>query len=151
MAEVIMPHKAAAITDFCIEGLIKGYSTDDLVQKVIEQYHVQDVDEIRTLIRKGLNRIKDETLVDIDRIIPQHVELYEWLYQQYDGLRSVTGKVKAMRAKEKLIGLHKENNYVDIYNEMNIEIEMEGGGYNLNALSQQEKDRLQVLLQKIEK
>lgn len=145
----ILPHKAEAIKQFAIEGIIKGYSNDTLIDLINADYGPVNIDECKLLIRQAHSIIKDETLIDIDKIIPQHIELYERLYRDFDNWRSIPGKLKAMRAKERLIGLHKESNYVDVYNEMNIEVETDSQ-YDLSRLTTQEQSKLNSLLKKIE-
>lgn len=143
-----LPHETEIIIQLAVEGLIKGYSNSELVLNIKNSYEHIEVEVIEGCLRKALALIKDQTLTDIERIIPQHVELYEQIYQEYETLRYVPGKLKAMRAKERLLGLLKETNYVEIYNEVNVSVENEPE-YDISKLSSDEQKRLNVLLKRV--
>lgn len=145
----ILPHEIESMFEFAIEGLIKGYSQSDLALKLKENWMNAPSDEIDRSIRRAIKAIKEETLVDIEKIIPLHIEDYEQIYQEADRLRSIPLKVQAMRGKEKLVGLHREINSVEIHNEVNIEVDGDPQ-YDLSKLSEPEQKRLEELMQKID-
>lgn len=148
--KVMLAHDIEQMFDFATEGLIKGYSHVDLMDKIGQQWMNAPVEEIERQIKRAVKAIREETLVDIDKIIPLHIEMYEEIYREADDMRSVGIKLRAMKAKEKLVGLHRETNVVEIHNEMNVEHEVEPQ-YNLTKLSSQEQKRLMELLKKIER
>lgn len=152
MKKKALPHDEEDIIRVCIEGLIKGYSKDELVDEVHKDYKYTYIpeEEIETLIRRAVNAIKETTLVDLDKIIPIHIERYEWVYKEFDKLRFVAGKIKAMKGKEKLVGMHRENTQVEIHNEVNIEIEGESL-YDTSKLNADERKRLEGYMKKIER
>lgn len=143
-----LPHTQETILQLAVEGLIKGYPSSELLTTI--QLSVPDVpvDVIEKAIRDAIVVIRDSTLTDIDKIIPLHVETYEQIYREFEALRYVPGKLKALRAKERLLGLLKETNYVEIHNELNLEIEQEPE-YDLNKLTLAERARLEELMKKI--
>lgn len=142
-----LPHKQELILQLAVEGLIKGYPSSELVVELKRAYPETNDEEAERLIRQALAFIKDRTLIEIDRIIPRHVEIYEQIFKEYADLRYVPGKLKAMRAKERLLGLLKETNYVEVHNEVNLTLEQEPQ-YDLSKLEQTEIKRLEELMER---
>lgn len=143
-----LPHTKETILQLAVEGLIKGYPASELSLELSKAVPDAPKDDIEKAIREAIVVIRDTTLTDIDKIIPLHVEIYERIYRECGDLRSPMGKVKAMKAKERLLGLLKETNYVEIHNELNVEIEQEPE-YDLNKLTPSEQSRLEELMKKI--
>lgn len=144
-----LPHKEEEVIQLAAEGLIKGYKASELSLEIKQKLPEENEELIEIGIRKAMTMIKEQTLIDIDKILPQHVELYEKIYKRFDELRYVPGKLKALRGKEKLIGLHKEANYVEVYNEVNIEITTDVQ-YDPSHLNVKEQKRLSDLMKKCE-
>lgn len=144
----ILPHEKELIEQFVVEGLIKGYSNDDLILLLKKDYPHLEEEEFRRGIRAANAIIKEEVLTDLDKVIPQHIEIYEKIYQEFDTLYYLPGKLKAMRQKERLVGLHKEQNTIEVINEVNIEVES-GSDYDLNKLTIVEQKRLGELMKRI--
>jgi hypothetical protein len=145
----ILPHEAESIHEFAIEGLIKGYSHIDLIDKIRENWMNASEEVVDKLIKRAVKTIREETLTDIDKIIPHHIEMYEIIYQEAEGLRNVSTKLRAMKAKERLVGLHRETNSIEIHNTINAEIEVDAQ-YDLSKLDKKEQKRLELLMKKIE-
>lgn len=143
-----LPHEEVKIQQFAIEALVKGYSNSELLTLLIKDYPHLALESIEKIIRSSHNRIKEATLLDLDKIIPVHIELYEKIYKEMDELYSMQGKLRAMRQKEKLVGLLRETNVVEIYNEVNVEIESEME-YDLSKLTNEEKKKLENLWKKV--
>jgi hypothetical protein len=149
-AKQVLPHEAQQIEQFVIEGLIKGYASDELLELLKREYgKVKNTsDEYFNLsIKRGYAAIKEVVLTDLDKIIPQHIELYEKIYQEFGDLYYVPGKLKALRQKEAIVGLHKEQNFVEVHNEINVEIEQEPE-YDIHKLTIEEQGRLEQLMTK---
>lgn len=146
----ILPHEEEQMFEFAIEGLVKGYSQTDLLSKLKESWMSAPEEALQKVIKRALKAIKEETLTDIEKIIPLHIEMYEEIYQLADEMRVVGLKVEAMRAKEKLVGLHRETNSIEIHNEVNVEIETEPQ-YDISKLTTQEQKRLEGLMKKIQR
>lgn len=147
----LLPHEVEKITQLAVEGLIKGYTSSQLSEEVSALYQSAPIEEVQLCIRRAIGVIKLQTLVDVDKIIPIHIGIYEQIYQWFDDMQYVPGKLKALRAKEKIVGLHRESNYVEVYNEVNAEIETDNGIYDISKLSDKEQKRLETLMKKIVK
>lgn len=145
----ILPHELELITQLAVEGLIKGYSNSELLSIIQQSYSHVPIEDVEKKIREATSLIKERTLTDIDKIIPQHIELYEKVYRECDNIRYVPGKIKAMRGKEKLIGLHREQNHIEVINEIDIEIEQGSSDYDLSKLNAQELKRLEELMKMV--
>lgn len=141
----LMPHKREYMLQEVIMYYMKGYSNSEIADILRPAYKDVKPEEFDSLFRSAGAFIRDKTSVDIDKIIPQHVELYEQIYRKYDSLNHIPGKLKAMRRKEMLVGLHKESNYVEIHNEANITIEVEDR-YDVTKLNPKEQKRLTELM-----
>lgn len=148
----VLPHDQEDIIQICIEGLVKGNSKEELIALITEDYRYKyiSLEDVELLIKRSVGVIKEQTLVDIDKIIPLHVELYEKIYQECDKIRFIPGKLKAMRGKEKIVGLHRESNYIEIHNTLNIEVETEAE-YDLSKLTPTEQKTLAALSKRIER
>lgn len=146
--EKALPHLQVTITQLAVEGLIKGNPNSELLITIQRAYPDIQQEAIEIAIKDAMQMIRDSTLTDIDKIIPQHVEIYEQIYAECEKLRYVPGKLKAMRSKERLLGLLKETNYVEIHNELNIEIEREPE-YDLSKLNPVEQGRFEALMKKV--
>lgn len=143
-----LPHTKETILQLAIEGLLKGYPSSELSLELSKAAPDVLQDDIDKAIKEAIVVIRDTTLTDIDKIIPLHTEFYERIYREFEEMRYVPGKLKAMKAKERLLGLLKETNYVEIHNELNVEIEKEPE-YDVNKLSPSEQGRLEALMKKV--
>jgi hypothetical protein len=144
----LLPHEEGVIEQYAIEAIVKGYSLEELRSNLIKDNPKLNPQIFEGIIRKAHGKIKISTLVDVDKVIPIHIELYERIYKEFDELYFVPGKMKAMRLKEGIIGLHKESNKVEIYNELNIEIESDPT-YDMTKLTKDEQKRLEGFFKRI--
>ena len=143
-----LPHEETQIRQFAIEGIIKGYSHSELLEIIQKDYPDVEASFIETYIRGGIIKIRELTLVDLDKIIPIHIEIYEKIYKEFDELYSMQGKLRAMRQKEMLVGMHKEINTTEIHNEIDLEIETDPT-YDMSRLSQEDQVKLEGLLKRV--
>ena len=132
----------AEITDF----LLSGYTTSQINKHFKE---TQGFDELYTIGRMNVCQanIRLAANVDPQLMIDLHLQLYEEAWQYFNENDNQFGKNKAMLAKEKLLGVHRENNNVEINNTINLEIQVEEE-YDLTKLNEQEYAALQSLLEK---
>lgn len=144
----LLPHEREEVLHRVIELYVLGYSNTEVIGYLQPDFPDKKPEDFELVFRQAYNIIRDKTLVDIDKIIPQHVELYEKIYQQYEKLNYIPGKLKVMRRKEALVGLHKESNYVEINNEMNVVIEIEEQ-YDPTKLNTKEQKRLSELMKRV--
>jgi len=131
-----------------IELLLKGLSHSDIVLKLMSEFSftAEAIDSAYATARK---RLHESTLSELDQIIHTHTALYEKIYQYFDELDYLPGKLKAMKQKEALLGLHKEENIVEVNNTLNVEIEKEPD-YDIEKLTIEEQGQLAKYLAKIQ-
>lgn len=129
-----------------IEYLLTGYTFSKIVKLYKKE---QGFDEGYTGNRIVLcqQQIREAANVDSQLLIDLHIQFYEEAWQFFHEHDNQFGKNAAMRAKEKLLGLHKENNTVEINNRTNVELETEEK-YDLTKLSTQEQQVLESLIAK---
>lgn len=148
MKKKILPHDKERLEQFAIEGLVKGYASSELILLCQQEFPSLEQEDFESALRRAHITIKETTLTDIDKIIPYHIELYERIYKEFnDDLYFLPGKLRALRQKEALTGLHKEQNFVEIHNTLDIEIEKEAE-YDLTKLDDKEQKRLGDLMKR---
>lgn len=143
----IATSKEEEAKNLVIAGIVNGTSKEDIFLLVKEKINNEE-EKYNLLYRQALSSIRDRVMTDIDKIIPQHIELYEEIYKEFDEKNYVPGKLKALRQKERLIGLHKETGYVEVHNEVNIEVNEEPA-YDVAKLNTKEQKRLSELMKRI--
>lgn len=129
-----------------VTHIIAGKPHSEIVKLLMEKYGT-DHEETTKAVSEAKQKIQQNTLVDIDKIIPSHVNLYEKIFVEFQELGSLPGKLATMRQKEKILGLHREDTVIEINNELNLEIGDEV--YNRAQLTSTESDRLDQLFKKV--
>jgi hypothetical protein len=129
-----------------IEYLLSGYTFSDIVKVYKEE---QEFEEGYTANRIALcqQQIRESAKVDSQLLIDLHIQFYEEAWQYFNEHDNQYGKNASLKAKEKLLGLHKETNSIEINNRTNVEIETEEQ-YDLTKLTAQEQTLLQSLIAK---
>lgn len=132
---------------FAIEQILNGVSHSELVQLICAKDSVSEPVAAKIIIT-ARKIISEDTLVEIEHIIDQHTEYYEQIFKYFDEVNFVPGKLKALKQKEKLLALHKEENVIEINNEVNVDIEQESQ-YDVNKLTGEEKKKLEQYMAKL--
>lgn len=129
-----------------IEYLLTGYTFSQIVRVYKDE---KGFDEGYTGNRITLcqQQLREAASVDTGLLVDLHIQFYEEAWQYFHEHDNQFGKNAALKAKERLLGLHKENNTVEINNRTNIEIETEEK-YDLTKLTAQEQQILQSLIEK---
>lgn len=129
-----------------MDRMLGGEGLKDLQDHLISTYGFN-----RITANTFLLEVKDEAgrivSQQAEHIIPTHLDIYEEVFRYFDGVDFIPGKLKAMRFKEKLMGLHKEDRTVEINNKQTTIIEKQVS-YDTNKLNQKEQSRLNELLKK---
>lgn len=144
----LLPHEELTIFQFVIEGIVKGYSNNELIDILSKDYPNLEIYYFESVIRKAHTKIRESTLTDIDKVIPAHISIYEQIYKELDELYAIPAKMKALRFKEALIGIHKETNNVEIYNEINLTVQVDPN-YDLTKLNPDQQKKLQDYLKRV--
>ena len=137
--------KQQHITIAC-EAIIKGISYTQIL-KLLEENGVKR-SIAATVYESAQAAIKSMVSQDLEEVVSIHVQLYEHIYARCEGLAFHAGKLRALAAKEKIVGLHKEDNTIEINNEVNVTIEADDD-YDLSLLTEEEKKRYDELYSKI--
>lgn len=134
-----------------IESLVLlGESKSEIFKKIEVEfgidkyyYHNHHVEARRNILRQISTNIEDIRNI--------HVMLYEKIFKYFDESDYSFGKAKALQYKERLLGLHREDTFVEINNENNLEIEISDEQlYDTDQLSDTETNRLKYLKNKLE-
>lgn len=144
---ILSTHDEEALKNEIIEWLLNGYSKSQIIKFYVES---RDLNNYYVIMRynEALQEIKIRASVDHEMIFHVHVDMYEQIFQFFEETGNVYGKRKVLYAKEKLLGLHKEDTNLEINNTTNLEIEQEAE-YDLEKLQPEEKTRIKLILEKI--
>lgn len=129
------------VVDCCI-WIVDGYSRAQIIAKIRERNEKTTELAAGKYYYKALKYIEQKSANDAEEVINTHVAWYEQLYRKFHSLDFVPGKNAAMRQKEKILGLLKDDNVIKIENEVNITVG-DGAEYDLNKLTEDEKKRLE--------
>ena len=132
-----------------IEWIMQGISDKGQLNELIRQnspetLSYQNAQKVITMATTTLEEISKQTAAEV---IPIHVEKYEKIYRYFYDLDIVNGQNKAMKAKEKLIGLLKDKNTVRINKETNVVINRQVE-YDYSKINPEQMKRLQFLTDK---
>lgn len=130
--------------------ILKGNSLQYITNFLNDKYNLP----IKYILDNFLLRVKKDISILVAKeaatIIPMHLELYEELYKYLDENGHSAGKMKALKYKEKLMGLHRENNVLEINKKKTTIIQKEVS-YDVSRLTSDEVKRFNYLLEKAQK
>lgn len=144
---VLSTHDEEALRNEIIEWLLNGYSKSHIIKFYQDS---RGLNEYYLVARynEACNEIRTRASVDHEIILHVHVDFYEQIFRYFEETNNVYGKRKALYSKERLLGLHKEDNNIEVNNTTNIELEQDAV-YNLEKLLPEEKNKVNLLLSKI--
>lgn len=125
--------------------IVDGKSKSELIKLINRQYSIAET-ELNELINSAFNKIDNVSIQSPSIIIHSHIEIYEKIHSYFVEIGYTSGAKKAMKAKEKLLGVLKKDKLVINENSttiINTEIE-----YDTSKLSPDEKKRMEFLLNK---
>lgn len=150
MAKALSALDAKAKNDVIIEicGLIiDGYSRSEILKRMMTTVSEKIAIECYT---KAMAAIEAKSQLEAENVIDVHVGWYEAIYRKFDYINFVSGKNAALRQKEKILGLLKDDNKtIQITNEANITLRKDEPGYDVNKLTVDEVKRLGKYLSRI--
>lgn len=134
-----------------IEWVLGGVAEKQLKNNVITEAPATINDNDATeLIRFALARLSEITKQEAQVVVSNHVEKYEQIYTYFEGIHHAQGMAKAMKAKEKLIGLFKGKNNLVINSKKKTVINRIVE-YDLNKLNPEERKKITELANKANK
>lgn len=132
-----------------VEAIMKGYATGELIELVKLYSPVQLPNkDILKQIDSAKAHLEEITELDTQKIISIHLGWYEEMYRYFEEIKHVEGMNKVMKAKERLLGLHKRENKVVINNKNTVNVTRKVE-YDFSRLSEPQKIRLQELMDKM--
>lgn len=128
-----------------IEYIILGYSQSEIFGKIKLHYSKLKTSTITSCYNRCKKIISDRVSTDVMEVVDLHVKWYEQLYRKFDSLDCLSGKNIALKQKEKILGLLKEDKVIRIENNLNLTINGDPE-YDVNKLTPFEQKRLQGYL-----
>ena len=128
-----------------IEYIVAGMSRSQIISKVVQLNPKLDEGYVSHKYEECKKQIQERTSLSAEEVINLHVIWYEDLFKKMDALDSISGKNAALRQKEKILGLLKEENILKVENEVNITLN-KVVEYDINKLTPEEQKRLQEYL-----
>jgi len=102
----------------------------------------------KNLLAAARQQLEEESGQSASAVIGVHVSLYEEIFNYFDSVDCAPGVNMAMKQKEKLLQLHKEENTLVINNKRKTTIIRKEPEYNKTKLTEEENMRMEYLLKK---
>ena len=128
------------------EHLLKGIPYSESVRDLSVEYKVHDF-MINNYYEVARKNIISSISKDVDTIIEAHVYFYEQIYRFFEEIESTSGMLKALSYKEKLLGFHREDTFIEINNTINVDVAYETK-FDFTSLSLKKQERLKELMKK---
>lgn len=131
-----------------IQWRIDGIGSKEIEEKILKEYKELNLGQsnIDKIKRKSLDALEEISKEDAEIVVSIHVGWYEEIFKYFNKINYSAGIRKAMRGKEKLLGLLKEPK-LTINQKINKTITREVD-YDLSKLPEDKKVRLNQLLNK---
>lgn len=133
--------------------ILNGLGRAEILKKIVRELNRVDINEgyVENYLSEARRNILKTISTNIDDIKNVHIAHYEKIYNYFNETDYAFGKTKSLQYKERLLGLHREDTFVEINNENNIELEMTDEDiYDTTKLSTDELKRLEFLKYKLE-
>lgn len=137
-----------------IEWKCQGLTSSEIVENIILHAPLKiTVSHAYRLLNLTEDRIHEFSKHDALTIISVHVGHYEKMYRYFNSIGHVKGMNAAMKAKERLLGLHRDANKVVINQTTTTTTTTvnEPPPYDFTKLNDKEKSRLDELLNKMKR
>jgi hypothetical protein len=131
-------------------GMMNGHKKTTILNKLKSELNLKGLDYEKAY-SLGVKYYQERivTRAELPVIVNEHILLYEQIYEFFNELNSTQLKLKALQAKERLVGLHKSELVINIEEEEEKTIQKEG--YDFKLLTDKEQQRFEFLLKKLEK
>lgn len=129
--------------------LLEGKEQKEIVTYVVNKYRVQWNTAV-SFISACRNIIRERKDFEVNNLVSLHVERYEKIYAGLYEIRAHGIAMSALRAKEKLLGFHKEGFHMKVTNGeiSTVQLQTVNSEYDVMKLDKGKRDRLSELLQK---
>lgn len=134
-----------------IAMILEGKSTNEIVEYCMAKYG-GTAGSNRVHIAGAHKEIQSRKQYELNDVINSHVERYELIYSELVKLHAHSVAMNALKAKEKLIQLHKNDTHVRVVGGQIGVVEYLSNRtyYDQDRLDKPQQDRLESLLRKID-
>ena len=131
-----------------LERVLKGERNKDIIDWICSTYSAKYnyAEKLVLQAKESLNEYRSD---HVDQMLTLHLQRYEELFKLSNDIGMNNIAIKALQGKEKIIGLHKDEAYVKVNNEY-IDATIVTP-YDFKKLSKQENDRLDTLINKMQR
>lgn len=131
--------------------LLDGRGKNEIVTFVRDKYSLSDK-AIEAVLIEAHKEINNRKQWELDDLITLHVDRYELIFSKLTELKADNVALDAMKAKEKLLGLHKQGSHVRVVGGQISTVDFVGNKtyYEPSRLSKEQQVRLEELLEKVD-
>lgn len=132
--------------------LLEGKPSSEIRQYLIKKYHIT-AGSANVFISHGKKEIKKRSNYEIGNLIGMHIHRYELIYAELYKMKAQMAAIDALRAKEKLMGFHKEGFHMKVTKSeiQSVQLQTVDSEYDIDSLDNKKKKRLEQLLTKAKK
>jgi hypothetical protein len=132
-----------------IAMLLEGKEVKDIRAYIVKRYNIT-VGTTNIVIHKASQEIKNREAWELDNLISIHIERYDDIYKKLYELGAYGNATNALRAKEKLMGFHREGFHMKVTEGeiQQLRLKNVDNEYSVEKLPVEKKNRLQELLDK---
>lgn len=131
--------------------ILDGRPREEVEKLLVEKYEVGRA-SVAKIISEAYREIYKQEEIQLDDIITSHVERYEDIYSKLIEIKADKLAMDALKAKEKIIQLHKNGTHMKVVGGNALTVMPVGSRtyYDPNRLSKEQGSRLDELLIKID-
>jgi len=135
-----------------ISLLLEGKEQEEIIKYVINKYRIQH-NTAKSFISHCRAIIRGRKDFEVNNLVSLHVERYEKIYAGLYEIKAYGIAMSALRAKEKLLGFHKEGFHMRVSKGeiSTVQLQTVNSEYDVMKLNKEKRDRLSELLQKAKK
>ncbi len=130
-----------------VSMLLEGKDKKDIRTYIVNKYRVQ-ASSSNVYITEAVNLIKERSNYEVNNLISLHVQRYEEIYAGLYEINAYGMAIQALKAKEKLLGFHKEGFHMRVNQGTlsSIQLQSVNSEYDVMKLSREQRDRMALLL-----
>lgn len=130
-----------------IAMLLEGKETKEIANYISKKYKMKYSSAL-VYVSQARTEIRDREKYEIHNLVNLHIARYEFIYKELYAIGEYNGATMALKAKEKLLGFHKEGFHMkvtqgEIQSIQQIHVENE---YDFVKLTPERRERFQVLM-----
>lgn len=132
-----------------VDAIMQGQSTSDIID-LVKIYSPVPLSEreVKSKINDARMHLSEMAEMGSQKIVAVHLCWYEQMFQYFHEIQHVEGMNRVMKAKERLLGLHRREEKIVINNKNTINVARKVE-YDFSKLSEPQKTRLQELMDKM--